>query len=49
MPCGRTPWLSGRLPMGDPLWAIDRALTGRDVPLREKTLWRMLYEPAARA
>ena len=29
--------------------AIDRALTRRDVPLREKTLWRMLYETAARA
>ena len=28
---------------------IDRALTRRDVPLREKTLWRMLYETAARA
>ena len=29
--------------------AIDRALTRRDIPLREKTLWRMLYETAARA
>jgi integrase len=29
--------------------AIDRALSRRDVPLREKTLWRMLYETAARA
>jgi integrase len=29
--------------------AIDRTLTRRDVPLREKTLWRMLYEAAARA
>jgi len=29
--------------------AIDRALNRRDVPLREKTLWRMLYETAARA
>ena len=28
--------------------AIDRALSRRDVPLRE-TLWRMLYETAARA
>jgi len=28
--------------------AIDRALSRRDVPLREKTLWRMLYETAAR-
>ena len=27
--------------------AIDRALSRRDVPLREKTLWRMLYETAA--
>lgn len=29
--------------------AIERLLTRRDVPLREKTLWRMLYEGAARA
>src|SRR6266536_2816423 len=29
--------------------AIDRALSRRDVPLREKTLWRMLYETAAPA
>lgn len=29
--------------------AIDRTLTRRDLPLREKTLWRMLYETAARA
>jgi integrase len=29
--------------------AIERVLTRRDVPLREKTLWRMLYETAARA
>lgn len=29
--------------------AIDRQLSRRDVPLREKTLWRMLYETAARA
>ena len=29
--------------------ALDRALSRRDVPLREKTLWRMLYETAARA
>jgi integrase len=29
--------------------AIDRTLSRRDVPLREKTLWRMLYETAARA
>jgi hypothetical protein len=29
--------------------AIDRALSRRDVPLREKTLWRMLDETAARA
>jgi hypothetical protein len=27
---------------------IERALTRRDVPLREKTLWRMLFETAAR-
>jgi integrase len=32
-----------------PLPAIERALSRRDVPLREKTLWRMLYETAARA
>ena len=29
--------------------ATGRALSRRDVPLREKTLWRMLYETAARA
>ncbi len=29
--------------------AIERPLTRRDVPLREKALWRMLYETAARA
>lgn len=29
--------------------AVERLLTRRDVPLREKTLWRMLYETAARA
>ena len=29
--------------------AIERAISRRDVPLREKTLWRMLYETAARA
>ncbi|MDG4751581.1 site-specific integrase [Micromonospora sp. WMMD718] len=29
--------------------AIERLLTRRDVPLREKTLWRMLYETTARA
>ena len=28
---------------------IDHLLTRADVPLREKTLWRMLYEIAARA
>lgn len=28
---------------------IDRLCQRRDVPLREKTLWRMLYESAARA
>lgn len=28
---------------------LERALSKRDVPLREKTLWRMLYETAARA
>ena len=28
---------------------IERPLSRRDVPLREKTLWRMLYETAARA
>lgn len=31
-----------------PRAAIERQLTRRDVPLREKTLWRMLYETAAR-
>ncbi len=29
--------------------AIERQLSRRDVSLREKTLWRMLYETAARA
>jgi integrase len=29
--------------------AIERALSRGDVPLREKTLWRLLYESAARA
>jgi integrase len=29
--------------------AVERLLTRRDIPLREKTLWRMLYETAARA
>jgi Phage integrase family len=28
---------------------IERLLSRRDVPLREKTLWRMLYETGARA
>jgi integrase len=28
---------------------IERLLSRRDVPLRERTLWRMLYETAARA
>jgi integrase len=28
---------------------VERLLSRRDVPLREKTLWRMLYETAARA
>lgn len=32
-----------------PRAAIERQLSRRDVPLREKTLWRMLYETAARA
>jgi hypothetical protein len=36
-------------PRAVPRLAIDRALTRRDVPLREKTLWRMLYETADRA
>jgi integrase len=29
--------------------AIERLLKRRDIPLREKALWRMLYETAARA
>jgi integrase len=29
--------------------AIERTLSRRDVPLREKTLWQLLYETAARA
>ncbi|MEW1846799.1 tyrosine-type recombinase/integrase [Nonomuraea angiospora] len=28
---------------------IHRLLSRRDIPLQEKTLWRMLYETAARA
>lgn len=28
--------------------AIERLLTRRDIPLRERTLWRMLFETAAR-
>lgn len=32
-----------------PRAAIERQLSRRDIPLREKTLWRMLYETAARA
>jgi integrase len=32
-----------------PKAAIERQLSRRDIPLREKTLWRMLYETAARA
>lgn len=32
-----------------PRAAIERQLSRRDVPLREKTLWRMPYETAARA
>jgi integrase len=28
---------------------IRRLLSRRDIPLRERTLWRMLYETAARA
>jgi len=32
-----------------PHGAIERLLTRHDIPLREKTLWRMLYETAARA
>jgi integrase len=32
-----------------PRGRVERLLSRRDVPLREKTLWRMLYETAARA
>ena len=32
-----------------PRGRIERLLSRRDIPLREKTLWRMLYETAARA
>jgi integrase len=32
-----------------PRAAIERQLTRRDIRLREKTLWRVLYETAARA
>jgi integrase len=31
------------------MMAIDRLIARRDVRLREKTLWRMLYETVARA
>ncbi|MEU4234419.1 tyrosine-type recombinase/integrase [Nonomuraea sp. NPDC026600] len=32
-----------------PKTTLHRLLSRRDIPLREKTLWRMLYETAARA
>jgi integrase len=32
-----------------PRGRVERLLSRRDIPLREKTLWRMLYETAARA
>lgn len=32
-----------------PRAAIERHMSRRELPLREKTLWRMLYETAARA
>jgi integrase len=32
-----------------PKRSIDRQLSRRDIPLRERTLWRTLYETAARA
>lgn len=32
-----------------PRAAVERQLSRRDIPLRENTLWRMLYETAARA
>ncbi len=32
-----------------PRAAVERLLSRRDIPLRERTLWRMLYETAARA
>ena len=32
-----------------PRGRVERLLARRDIPLREKTLWRMLYETAARA
>lgn len=32
-----------------PKAALERVIARRDLPLREKTLWRMLYETAARA
>jgi integrase len=32
-----------------PQASIERLLSRRDIPLRGKTLWRMLYETAARA
>jgi integrase len=41
----RTTTLPGVLPRT----AVERLLSRRDIPLREKTLWRTLYETAARA
>ena len=36
-------------PRAIPRPAIERTLSRRDLPLRDKTLWRMLYETAVRA
>ncbi|WP_322752505.1 hypothetical protein [Frankia sp. Cas3] len=47
--CNRGADTGYRAPRGGPRPAVERLLTCRDVPLREKTLWRMLYETAGRA
>jgi integrase len=48
------PWLERRRERPDqtralPITALERLWSRRDVPVREKTLWRLLYETAGRA
>jgi integrase len=45
----RAPHGAQRYHQGAARARIERLLSRRDIPLREKTLWRMLYETAARA